>query len=383
MISAGEASGDLHGANLVRAMRRQRDSLFFCGIGGAAMKAAGVKIIVEAERLSVVGITEVLARLPDIFSGLSAAGRILRSRIPDLLILIDFPDFNLRLAAIAKAQGIPVYYYITPQVWAWRQGRVQAIKRLVDRAAVILPFEEEFLKRHDIPASFVGHPLLDTGYDLSPASADWRPEDGAPVLGLLPGSRDKELRRLLPIMLEAAERVQARDGRTRILISCAPSVSRGLFDEIVGRFAGRVRFEVVTARVAAFLQQTTLVVAASGTVALEAALTATPLIVIYRVSALSYWLARMLVRLRHVSLVNLIAGREVVPELLQAGAVPEMIAAEIIRILEDRGRYQAIRQGLLEVRRRLGDSGASERAAAIALEMLPDATASAADPERR
>lgn len=370
MISAGEASGDLHGANLVRAMRQKQGSLFFCGIGGAAMKAAGVKTIVDADRLSVVGITEVIARLPAILSGMSAARKILRSRVPDLLILIDFPDFNLKLAAIAKQQGIPVFYYITPQIWAWRQGRVQTIKRLVDRTAVILPFEDRFFREHDIPVSFVGHPLLDTGYALSPAAAQWQPEGSDPVIGFLPGSRAREIRRLLPVMLEAAAAISSQKKQARFLISRAPSVSREAFDQIAGQFVGRVNFEIVTDKVEALLRRTTLVVAASGTVTLEAALSATPMIVIYRVSALSYWLARMLIRLKHISLVNLIAEKEVVPELLQGGATAEAIAAQATAILEDGEMFSRIRAGLLEVRHRLGDSGASDRAAAIALDML-------------
>jgi lipid-A-disaccharide synthase len=372
MISAGEASGDLHGANLVRAMRRKCGSLFFCGIGGAAMKEAGVKIIVDADRLSVVGITEVLARLPSILSGMSAARKILRSRVPDLLILIDFPDFNLKLAAIAKEQGIPVFYYITPQIWAWRQGRVHTIKKVVDRAAVILPFEDRFFREHDIPVSFVGHPLLDTGYGLSPVAARWQPQGQAPVIGFLPGSRNKEVRRLLPVMLKAAEAISRQNRQARFLVSRAPSVSPELFDRIAASFAGRVDFEVVTDKVESFLQRTTLVVAASGTVTLEAALSATPMIVVYRVSALSYWLGRMLIRLKHISLVNLIAEREVVPELLQAGAAPEIIAAQVHAILDDGDKFSRIRTGLLDVRHRLGDSGASDRAAQIALDMLSD-----------
>ncbi|MEW6076542.1 MAG: lipid-A-disaccharide synthase [Thermodesulfobacteriota bacterium] len=369
MISAGEASGDLHGANLVRAMRRECGSLFFCGIGGSAMKAAGVKIIVDADRLSVVGITEVLARLPSILNGMSAARKILRSRVPDLLILIDFPDFNLKLAAVAREQGIPVFYYITPQVWAWRQGRIHTIKQLVDRAAVILPFEDGFFRKHNIPVSFVGHPLLDAGYGISPTAAQWRPGE-TPVIGFLPGSRNKEVRRLLPVMLETAEVISRKNRQARFLVSCAPSVSRELFDRIAAPFAGRVDCETVTDKVESFLQRTTLVVAASGTVTLEAALSATPAVVVYRVSLLSYWLGRMLINLQHVSLINLIAEREVVPELLQAAAAPETIASEAMGILEDAQKFNAIRDGLLEVRRRLGDSGASGRAAGIALEML-------------
>jgi len=370
MISAGEASGDLHAANLIRSMRQQWNNLFFCGIGGTAMREAGAKIIVEADQLSVVGITEVLARLPAILDGMSAAKKVLLSRIPDILILIDFPDFNLRLAAVAKKAGIPVFYYITPQVWAWRQRRVYTIKRLVDRAAVILPFEEDFFRQHGIPVSFVGHPLMDSGYEQLPEPVETSLQLSTPVVGFLPGSRTREIRKLLPVMLNAALAVSSQQQPVRFLVSRAPSVSSEVFDRIAGQFADRVKFEVVTDKVDAILKQSTLVVAASGTVALEAALIGTPMIVVYRVSALSYWLGRLLIRLEHVSLVNLIAGKEVVPELLQGDATTGSIASYVCALLSDQDRLNQIRAELLAVREKLGGSGASDRAAGIAVEML-------------
>ncbi len=370
MISAGEASGDLHAANLIRSMRKKWSDLFFCGIGGAAMRQAGAKIVVDADQLSVVGITEVLARLPAILNGLDAAKKVLISRLPDLLILIDFPDFNFKLAAVAKQQGIPVFYYITPQVWAWRQRRIHTIKRLVDRAAVILPFEEDFFRQHGVPVSFVGHPLLDSGYENLPVPAEHSPQLNAPVVGFLPGSRTREIRKLLPVMLNAAMAISRQHDQVRFLVSKAPSVSPDVFDRIAGQFSGRVNFEIVTEKVDVILNQATLVVAASGTVALEAALTATPMIVVYKVSALSYWLGKLLVRLQHVSLVNLIAGKEVISELLQGDATPETIVAHVSALLNDPDKLQQVRTELLDVRRKLGGGGASDRAAGIALEML-------------
>ena len=370
MISAGEASGDLHAANLIRSMRKQWSDLFFCGIGGSAMREAGAKIIVDADQLSVVGITEVLARLPAILSGLDAAKKILLSRLPDILILIDFPDFNFKLAAVAKQQGIPVFYYITPQVWAWRKRRIYTIKKLVDRAAVILPFEADFFRQHGVPVSFVGHPLLDSGYEQPPPAVNILPQLNQPIVGFLPGSRTREIKKLLPVMLTAAVSVGSQHDHVRFLVSRAPSVASEVFDQIAEQFSGRVAFEVVTDKVDVILNQATLVVAASGTVALEAALTGTPMIVVYRVSALSYWLGRLLVRLRHVSLVNLIAGKEVISELLQGDATPESIATHVLTLLNDKDKLQHIRTELLAVRRALGGSGASDRAAGIALEML-------------
>jgi len=201
MIIAGEASGDLHGSNLVRALRKKKNPLFFCGIGGTAMKNAGVKILVDASEISVVGGTEILSKVPSILKGLSVAKNLLKYLRPDLLVLIDFPDFNIHIGGAAKKLGIPVLYYISPQIWAWRSGRVKKIKERVDHMAVILPFEENFYREHDVPVTYVGHPLLDT-----PLSAmDKKPADTETeiVVGLLPGSRDAEVKRHLPVLMEA------------------------------------------------------------------------------------------------------------------------------------------------------------------------------------
>ena len=232
MIIAGEASGDQHGAKLVRAMRHMDGSLFFFGIGGRALKNAGVKIIVESAALSVVGITEVFAKMPSLFRGLAAAKRSLKRLHPDLLILIDFPDFNLNVAALAKKCGIPVLYYISPQIWAWRPGRVRKIGKRVDHVAVILPFEEAFYRKHDIPVTFVGHPLIDA---LPPraGTVSVRGESDPPVLGLLPGSRDREILRHLPVMLESARILWDRLGALKVMVSLAPSVQRDMVEHII------------------------------------------------------------------------------------------------------------------------------------------------------
>ncbi|MFP4445309.1 MAG: lipid-A-disaccharide synthase [Desulfosudaceae bacterium] len=369
MIVAGEASGDLHGANLIRRMRQRSDAFFFCGIGGRAMRQAGARLIVDADQLSVVGITEVVVKLPAIWSGLSAVKKIIRSGLPDLLILIDFPDFNLRLASAAKKAGIPVFYYITPQVWAWRKRRVHQIRRLVDHAAVILPFEEAFFQQYQVPVTFVGHPLLDAGYENLPEAVDGSSRPSG-VIGLLPGSRTREVRQHLPLMLAAAERIAARGQPVTFVVSCAPSVPQAVFTEIVEPYAGRLCLEFVFESVAAIFSRSTLVLAVSGTVALEAALAETPMLVIYRVSRISYWLARALVRLDHISLVNLIAGRQIVPELIQAAASPENIARQAADLLADPERLQAMRHELRQIREKLGAGGASDRAADIAVSLL-------------
>ncbi len=368
MIVAGEASGDMHGANLVRQMRSQAgDSLFFCGVGGQAMRSAGVKIVIDASQLSVVGITEVIRKLPEIFAGMSATKRIVLSGLPDLLILVDFPDFNLRLAAVAKRMGIPVFYYIAPQVWAWRQGRVRTIRKLVDRMAVILPFEEEFFTSHGVPATFVGHPLLDVEKSSHTTTVSNR--DG-PVVGLLPGSRPGEVERHLPIMMKAAAMIgKSRDDIT-FLVSCAPSVPIEHVARITEPFEGRARFALVAGGAGEVLGQSTLVVTASGTVGLETALYGVPMVVIYRVSLVSYLLARALVRIKNISLVNLIAGREIVPELIQGNASAGNIAGQILQMVGDGKVLEEARRNLAMVREKLGGPGASARAAQIALGLL-------------
>jgi lipid-A-disaccharide synthase len=375
MIVAGEASGDLLGANLVRALRRQAPGLFVCGIGGHHLRAQGVRILLDASRLAVVGITEVLGKLPVIWEALGCAQKLLQSLRPELLILIDFPDFNLRLARLAKKRGVPVLYYVSPQVWAWRQARVKTIKRRVDHMAVILPFEADFYRAHGVPVTFVGHPLLDVwgGAPPPPPAAD-----APPVVGLLPGSREGEIRRLLPVMLQAARRLEKRFETIRFLVSAAPMVAREQVQEMVARFPGRAPVAVVADGIAPILRGCHLVLAASGTVTLEAALGGVPMVIAYKVSPLSYRIGKALIRVKHISLVNLIAGRELVPELIQDQANPANIAAVAAGMLADSRRLAFLRAELLTIRSLLGGGGASARVAAIALELLKNREAAVA-----
>jgi len=209
MIVAGETSGDIHGAKLVSALRKRNNKLFFCGIGGGALGEVGVKLLMDASEIAVVGITEVFSKIPNILKGMRVAKKTLKTLRPDLLILIDFPDFNLHLASYAKKLGIPVLYYISPQIWAWRPGRVKRIRKLVDHLAVILPFEEDFFRGHAIPVTFVGHPLLDTPTSPQNKALNRLTQDH-PVIGFLPGSRDGEIAKHLPIMIHAARNLHKK-----------------------------------------------------------------------------------------------------------------------------------------------------------------------------
>ena len=368
MIIAGEASGDIHGSRLVRAMKEKNSALFFSGIGGRDLRKEGVKTLVNSEELSVVGITEVFSKLIVILKAISMVKKSLKSMRPDLLILIDFPDFNLRIAGAAKKLNIPVLYYISPQIWAWRQGRVNKIGKLVDHMAVILPFEKQFYKKHNIPVTFVGHPLLDNSriFDKSLNKTT----DNESVMGLLPGSRDGEIARHLPVMLEAARLISEQKKKIKFIVSVASSAKKKHIEHIIKKYKKTINLDIVTDTVDKIFKQCGLVVAASGTVTLEAAISVTPMIIIYKVSPISYWLGKIMIKINNIGLVNLISGREIVPELVQNKASPENIADKALAILNDSQGLEKLRNELCGIRDLLGGPGASERVADIALSML-------------
>lgn len=368
MIIAGEPSGDIHGSRLVMAMQKRNSGLFFYGIGGRALRDAGVKIFVDAEELSVVGITEVFSKLRGILKGISIAKRSLKKMRPDLLILIDFPDFNLHVAVTAKKLKIPVLYYISPQVWAWRPGRVNKIGKLVDHMAVILPFEQQFYSKHNIPVTFVGHPLLDNKHATDKICNEMISDEL--VIGLLPGSRDREIARHLPVMLKAAGLISKPAGKIKFIISLASSVEREHIEDIVKNYKVIIDFDIVADSVDKVFRQCKLVIAASGTVTLEAAISGAPMLIIYKVSPISYWLGKIMIRVNNIGLVNLIAGKEIVPELVQSKASPENIADTVLNMLNDASGLERLRNELSGVRESLGGPGASERVAEIALSML-------------
>ncbi|MGD9331785.1 MAG: lipid-A-disaccharide synthase [Desulfobacterales bacterium] len=366
MIVAGEASGDMHGAKLADALYAHGDHLTLFGIGGDRMRSAGVRIDVDARQLAVVGITEVFAKLTEILRGLRIAKHLIVAEKPDLLILIDFPDFNLHLAAFAKKRGVSVLYYISPQIWAWRRGRVQKIKRLVDHMAVILPFEETFYRQHAVPVTFVGHPLMDR-YTARPVRSVKGAADRLSVVGLMPGSRDSEVRKLLPLMLAAARKIRQRK-KVRFLLSRAPSVCADLVNGYLKEFD--VAVTIFNGPTENLLGQVDLIIVASGTSTLEAAIHATPMIIVYRVSPLSYRVGKALIKVPHIGLVNLIAGKRAVPELIQHEASPEQIARQTLTLLGDPDKMKRMKDDLAEVSRRLGAAGASDKVAKIGWALL-------------
>ncbi|MBW2604529.1 MAG: lipid-A-disaccharide synthase [Deltaproteobacteria bacterium] len=369
MIIAGETSGDLHGAKLVKAMQKRNKGLFFCGIGGQALRETGVDILMDAREISVVGITEVFSKIPTILKSLRMVKQSFKTIRPNLLILIDFPDFNLHVAATAKKMGIPVLYYISPQIWAWRPGRVKKIDKLVDHMAVILPFEEEFYKKRKIPVTFVGHPLLENSLPTKQRIENKWVGD-IPTIGLLPGSRHGEVTRHLPVMIDAARILLKKIEAIKFIISLSPDMEERHVKEIVKKHKGEADFEIVAGNVSKVLERSKVVVAASGTVTLESAISGTPMVIIYKVSPVSFRLGKALIRVNNIGLVNLIAGKEIVPELIQEEASSQRIADTVFKMLSNPFGLKQLSLELRAIRDKLGGSGASERVADIAFGML-------------
>ncbi|MBZ4335387.1 lipid-A-disaccharide synthase [Corallococcus interemptor] len=372
LVVAGEASGDTHASELVAALQALRPDLTFFGMGGARLAARGVELIHDAREVSVMGITEVLPRIPRILRIMKDLAQAAEERRPDCAILVDIPDFNLRLAKKLKALGIPVAYYVSPMIWAWRRGRVRTIQRLVDRMLCILPFEEDFYREAGVPARYVGSPVL----EQMPPSASARefrqrlglPED-APTLALLPGSRMSEIRRILPTLVGAAKQLVSERPGLQVVVPVAPTIAK---EEILSRFEGSgVTPVLVDGRAPEVVGASDAAVVASGTAVLEAGLMERPLVVVYRVSLVTYWVGRLMLKVAFVSLINLLAGRRVVPELLQGEMTPENIASEVRRVWLPGAPRDAMVQGLAEVRGRLGEVGAAHRAAQTVLELLP------------
>ncbi len=378
MIVTGEASGDMHGARLVRSMLERNPELSFCGMGGDELAAAGVEILYDAAKLAVVGLTEVISHLGDILAARKALIQRMKSNPPDLLILLDYPDFNLLLAARAKKLGIPIFYYISPQVWAWRKGRTKKIGRLADRIGVILPFEKDFYAGYGVTVDFVGHPLMD-GVQTTMTRKEFLEQQTVAadhtIIGLLPGSRSKEIRNLLPDFLEVAKKLKdSLETDCTFLIPKASTVPLSLlYENGLAEYENQLDIRVIDKNRYDLMGACTAVVAASGTVTLELAILGIPTVVTYRVSPRTYRLGRLLVRnVEFFSLVNLIGGRRIIPELLQDEVTPQAIADQLAPLLHDQESRRKVLMGLKEVRERLGKPGASDRAADIALEMLAE-----------
>jgi lipid-A-disaccharide synthase len=378
MMVAGEASGDLHGGALAEALYARNPDLQIIGFGGNMMRKAGVDVVFDIERLGVVGIFEVFLHLKSVLQAYRSAVQLLKEGV-DLLVLIDYPDFNLRLAKAAKAIGTPVVYYISPQIWAWRAGRIKTIAERVDQMLVILPFEKEIYQSANVPCEFVGHPLMDEvsrlgtsrssreiylkGKDLDPSGV---------TIGLLPGSRKREVTALLPTMLRGMELLAKTTPGLQIVIPVAPSLPKGFISELVQSYSFPIR--CVEGEIYEVLRASDMVVVASGTATLQVALAGTPMIIVYKLASTTYWLARLLIHLKSVGLVNIVAGAPFIPELIQEEASPQRISEEVSRLLNDGEACEKMKQGLKEVVGRLGTAGASNRAASIISKILEESS---------
>ena len=361
LFVAGEASGDLHAAGVARELRRLRPDLAFAGIGGAAMEAEGVQLVEHAEKLAVMGFVEVLKHVPKHWALLRDLRARLRGGNVALLVVVDYPGFNMKLARAAHDAGVPVLYYITPQVWAWGADRLAKLAGTVTKGAVILPFEEELLRAHGVDATFVGHPLLDRAQEL-PTRDEARRQLGLgldrPVLALFPGSRAQEIDRHLDDFVATARELERRRPGLQVAVSVAPTVRLD---------PARCPYPMVHSASFPVLRAADAALCKSGTTTLEAAVAGCPLVVAYRTNALTYAIARRLVKIPHIGLVNVVANREVAREFVQDALEPRAVADALEPLLDEGGAERArVLAGLDEVRSRLGTPGAAARVAAIA-----------------
>jgi lipid-A-disaccharide synthase len=369
MIIAGEASGDVHGATLARALRAAAPGCRLSGMGGRCMREAGVELIEDVTAAAVVGSSEALGRVPRLWRALSAMRAALAREQPDALVLIDFPEFNFRLGTRAHRLGVPVVYFIPPQVWAWRAHRIAAIRRFASLVLAIFPFEEPLYRAAGVPVAFVGHPIVDA-LDGAPSRAVARAAlgvaDDVRVVGLLPGSRREEVARMLPLMREAARTMAKANAGTRFVVGLAPTVEASQVRQALG---GDPSITVRDDGSHTVIRAADVVLVASGTATLEAALLGTPMVVCYRVSRATEAMVRLLVRVPWISLANIVLGRGVVPELYQGNATGERLAAEALRLLGDPDAAGAQREAFAELAHALGEPGVGDRAARLILDL--------------
>lgn len=376
MISCGEPSGDLYAGALVAALRKREPDIEVFGLGGERLKAAGGELVADFHGLSVTGLTEALAVIPRSFRTLRLLADVARTRKPHALVVIDYPDFNFRLMRLIKRQGVKVIYYVSPQLWAWRAGRMTSMQRFVDRVLPIFPFEAALYEKAGVDVRFVGHPLIDM---VAPEESRehllrrLNLDPSKPVMALLPGSRTNELDRLAPVMAAALPRIAAAVPGVQFIVARAPNLADSLF-ETFG--VPGVTLRIVEGRTDDVLQAADTVVTASGTATVQTALHGKPMVVLYKLSPMTYRLGRRLARVDMYAMVNLIAGQRIVRELIQDDCTPEAVAVEAIRIATDAAYRDEMTAHLAEVCRRLGGPGASERAAEAVLDVVHSKDAS-------
>lgn len=372
MIIAGEVSGDLHGANLVRALKKLRPGIRFSAVGGKKMREAGVdEIFFDIKNMAVVGGVEVIGKIGFLFRVYRKIVREIKKKNLSALILIDYPTFNLFIARIARKNGVPVFYYISPQLWAWRPGRIKKISQRVDKMLVILPFEEKIYQASGIDVEFVGHPFLDlvkVSLSKKEIAEKFKLDPEKKCIGLLPGSRKNELDYLLPLMLQSVRIMKEKFPALQFLLLLSDSIERGYVEERIKKEA--LEIKIIQGDNYEMMAVSDLLIVASGSATLEAGLLNTPMIIIYKVNFLTYWLGKLLVKVKNIGLVNIVAGKVIVPELLQNQVRPDEIVRLALKMLRDGDYYNKIKEDLSALRASLGQEGAAFRAAESILRKL-------------
>ena len=374
MLVAGEASGDLHAAKLAAGVLAKCPDVQFFGIGGSEMRKAGVEVLIDSADLAVVGLIEVLAHRKVIFGALNRMRDLLCNDPPDLLILTDYPDFNLRLAKTAKERGIKVLYYISPQVWAWREGRVKTIRERVDMMAVVFPFEESFYQKHHVPVRYVGHPLCDevvASADQNSLLQEFGLDPARKTVGLFPGSRQSEIRRLLPVILAAAKRLKEKYPEVQFLMPIASTLKAEDFSSYLTDYQN-LDIKKITGRSYDVMEASDAIVTVSGTVTLEIALLGKPMVIINKLAWLSFHIVKSMFKLDYIGLCNIVANERLVPELIQHDARPDKIVLEIERMLFDETYRVAIKKKLSTVQKLLSQPSLQGDIVDLTLEMLAD-----------
>ena len=371
MLIAGEPSGDLHGANLMRNLKKVDNSLDFIGAGGKKMEQEGLIGITDMDSLAVIGIKEIFGKYASLKQAFRRLTEIIEKNKPDCLILIDYPGFNLRMAKIAKEKNVPVFYYISPQIWAWGRNRIKKIKKYVDKMFVILPFEKEFYSQYGVNAEFLGHPLLDIvkpnlSKEQSFSSFGFNPNET--LIGLLPGSRWEEVKLSIPIMAQACKIIAKEVPNVKFGVLVSESIDVKKIESLVPH--NKQVFHFIKDKNYNFINICDLVLVNSGTATLEVAILAKPMVIIYKVSFLSWLVIKMLVKIPYIGLANIIKGEKIVPELTQFAAIPSKVAKEALSILVDENRIITIQKNLSEVKAKLGKEGASEKTARAILEEI-------------
>jgi len=360
-IIAGEASGDHHAADLVRELKAQKPGIEFIGIGGDEMQKEGVTLLYHISQLAILGITEVLKHLPFIRKVLKTVKSQIQQGV-EAIILVDYPGFNLRAARIAKGTGVPVIYYISPQLWAWGEKRVEKMRRFVDLLLVIFQFEETFYKTHGITAHFVGHPLVDQ-VKIGKNEAQFRRENNIPldrpIVGMLPGSREMEVRNLLPVMVKTMEVLKQKFDFIPVL-GRASQLSKTLYEEYIPADSGIL---LLSSQTHYLMRYSYAVMVASGTATLECGYLQTPMVVLYSVSPITYWLGRMMIKIENIALANIVSGKRVVPEFIQKDITVENVSSALARYFSEPEYYTSVRTDLGRIKKALGKQGASKRAA--------------------